>query len=55
MIWVKRLSLALLGILLVLVMAIAALLYTPAGIKVALWGAEKVLPALSVAVAKVAY
>ncbi|MGF1686401.1 translocation/assembly module TamB [Photobacterium japonica] len=48
MIWVKRLSLALLALLLVLVLAVAALLYTPAGIKVALWGAEKVLPALSV-------
>lgn len=48
MIWVKRLTLALLALLLVLVIAIAALLYTPAGIKVALWGAQKALPALSV-------
>ena len=48
MIWVKRSAIALLALLLVLVIAIAALLYTPAGIKVALWGAQKALPALTV-------
>ncbi len=49
MIWVKRIALGLLALLLVLVIAIASLLYTPAGVKVAVWGAQKALPALSVA------
>ncbi|MDV5172442.1 translocation/assembly module TamB domain-containing protein [Photobacterium rosenbergii] len=48
MIWVKRSAIALLALLMVLVIAVAALLYTPAGIKVAVWGAQKVLPALSI-------
>lgn len=48
MIWVKRSAIALLALLLVLVIAIAALLYTPAGIKVAVWGAQRVLPSLSI-------
>ncbi|MGR5141935.1 autotransporter assembly complex protein TamB [Photobacterium sp. DNB23_23_1] len=48
MIWVKRSAIALLALLMVAVIAIAALLYTPAGIKVAVWGAQKVLPSLSV-------
>ncbi|MGF1725148.1 autotransporter assembly complex protein TamB [Photobacterium nomapromontoriensis] len=48
MIWVKRVTIAILALLLVLVIAIAALLYTPAGVKIAIWGAEKALPALSV-------
>ena len=48
MIWVKRSAIALLALLMVLVIAVAALLYTPAGIKVAVWGAQKVLPSLSV-------
>lgn len=48
MIWVKRAAIAILALLLVLVMAIATLLYTPAGVKIALWGAQKALPALSV-------
>lgn len=49
MIWVKRSAIALLALLMVLVIAVAALLYTPAGIKVAVWGAQKVLPSLSIA------
>ncbi|MCW8330286.1 translocation/assembly module TamB [Photobacterium sp. SDRW27] len=49
MIWVKRITLGLLALLLVLVIAIAALLYTPVGVKVVVWGAQKALPALSVA------
>ncbi|WP_318442157.1 autotransporter assembly complex protein TamB [Photobacterium leiognathi] len=48
MIWVKRISLGVLALLLLLVIAVAALLYTPAGIKVAAWGAQKALPALSI-------
>jgi len=48
MIWVKRITLGLLALLLVLVIAVASLLYTPAGVKVAVWGAQKVLPALSI-------
>ncbi|KLV02462.1 hypothetical protein ABT56_21465 [Photobacterium aquae] len=48
MIWVKRISLAVLALLLFLVIALAALLYTPAGVKIAIWGAEKALPALSI-------
>lgn len=48
MIWVKRSAIALLALLMVLVIAVAALLYTPAGIKVAVWGAQKALPSLSI-------
>ncbi|MGF1700706.1 translocation/assembly module TamB [Photobacterium makurazakiensis] len=48
MIWIKRITLVLLALFVILVIAIAALLYTPAGVKVALWGAQKALPALSV-------
>ncbi|KJF94874.1 autotransporter assembly complex protein TamB [Photobacterium angustum] len=48
MIWVKRIALGVLALLLLLVIAVAALLYTPAGIKVAAWGAQKALPALSI-------
>ncbi|WP_188007570.1 hypothetical protein [Photobacterium damselae] len=48
MIWVKRISLAVLAILLVLVITLATLLFTPAGVKVALWGAQKALPALKI-------
>lgn len=48
MMWVKRSAIALLALLMVVVIAIAALLYTPAGIKVAVWGAQKVLPSLSI-------
>lgn len=48
MIWLKRITLGLLALLFILVIAVAALLYTPAGVKVAVWGAQKALPALSV-------
>ncbi|OLQ77445.1 hypothetical protein BIT28_23530 [Photobacterium proteolyticum] len=49
MIWIKRIALGVLALLLVLVIAIASLLYTPAGVKLAVWGAQKALPALSIA------
>ncbi|UTV27463.1 autotransporter assembly complex protein TamB [Photobacterium atrarenae] len=49
MIWLKRIAWGVLALLLVIVMTVAALLYTPAGVKVAVWGAQKALPALSVA------
>lgn len=48
MIWVKRISLTLLAILLFLVIAIVVILYTPAGLKFASWGAQKALPTLSI-------
>ena len=48
MIWVKRISLAILAILLFLVIAVAVILYTPAGLKIASWGAQKALPTLSI-------
>ncbi|MCD9530197.1 translocation/assembly module TamB domain-containing protein [Photobacterium carnosum] len=48
MIWVKRISLTILAILLFLVITIAVILYTPAGLKFASWGAQKALPALSI-------
>lgn len=48
MIWIKRISVGLLALLLFLVIATAALLYTPVGVKLAVWGAEKALPAFSV-------
>ena len=48
MIWVKRIALAILALLLLLVIAVAVILYTPAGLKVASWGAQKALPALSI-------
>lgn len=43
MIWVKRIALAILALLLLLVIAVAVILYTPAGLKVASWGAQKAL------------
>ncbi len=48
MIWVKRISLALLALILFLLITVATLLYTPAGVKLVVWGAQKVLPELSV-------
>ena len=48
MIWLKRMGLGLLALLLVLVIAVSVLLYTQAGVKVAVWGAQKAVPALSV-------
>jgi translocation and assembly module TamB len=48
MIWLKRVSLGLLALILLLIIAIASLLYTSAGVKIAVWGAMKALPALSV-------
>ncbi|SMY37951.1 autotransporter assembly complex protein TamB [Photobacterium andalusiense] len=52
MIWVKRIALAILALLLFLVIAVAVILYTPAGLKVASWGAQKALPALSIGTTK---
>ena len=48
MIWLKRILGTLFVLILVLIAAIAALLYTPAGVKVGIWGAEKALPNFSV-------
>ncbi|MGF1757997.1 translocation/assembly module TamB [Photobacterium sagamiensis] len=48
MIWVKRISLGLLALILFLIIAVATLLYTSTGVKLAIWGAQKALPALSV-------
>ncbi|MEC6816926.1 translocation/assembly module TamB domain-containing protein [Photobacterium toruni] len=48
MIWVKRISLTILAILLLLMITVAVILYTPAGLKIASWGAQKALPALSI-------
>ena len=48
MIWLKRMGLGLLALLMVLVIAISVLLYTQAGVKLIVWGAQKALPALAV-------
>ncbi|MEJ2765842.1 translocation/assembly module TamB domain-containing protein [Photobacterium sp. MCCC 1A19761] len=48
MIWLKRIAWGVLALLLVIVITVAAFLYTPAGVKIAVWGAQKALPALSV-------
>ncbi|MDX1303494.1 translocation/assembly module TamB domain-containing protein [Photobacterium sp.] len=48
MIWVKRIPLGLLVLIVFLIITVATLLYTSAGVKLAVWGAQKALPALSV-------
>ncbi|MGF1786140.1 translocation/assembly module TamB [Photobacterium swingsii] len=48
MIWLKRISIAVIAMLIFLVIVLATLLYTPAGVKVAAWGAQKALPALTI-------
>lgn len=48
MIWLKRLTIGLLTFVLLLTLALWALLYTHAGVSIALWGAQKAVPALSV-------
>lgn len=48
MIWVKRISLALLALILFILVTVAILLYTSTGVKLIIWGAQKALPELSV-------
>ncbi|OAN18981.1 hypothetical protein A3K86_00975 [Photobacterium jeanii] len=48
MIWLKRISIAVLATLVFIILLVASLLYTPAGVKLAVWGAQKALPALTV-------
>ncbi|UTM56992.1 translocation/assembly module TamB [Photobacterium sp. CCB-ST2H9] len=46
--WLKRLSLGLLTLVMLLTLLLWALLYSHAGVRLALWGAQKFVPALSV-------
>ncbi|EGR3200015.1 translocation/assembly module TamB domain-containing protein [Vibrio parahaemolyticus] len=46
--WTKWLSLSLIGLLLLITIFIATVLFTHQGLKLAIWGAEKVLPQLKV-------
>lgn len=46
--WTKWLSMSALGLLMLIVLFIATLLFTHPGLNLALWGAQKVLPQLSV-------
>ncbi|EHA1204853.1 TPA: translocation/assembly module TamB domain-containing protein [Vibrio alginolyticus] len=46
--WTKWLSLSLIGLLLLLIIIVATVLFTHPGLKFALWGAEKALPQLQI-------
>ncbi|HHX8463999.1 TPA: autotransporter assembly complex protein TamB [Vibrio diabolicus] len=46
--WTKWLSLSLIGLLLLLIIFVATVLFTHPGLKLALWGAEKALPQLQI-------
>jgi translocation and assembly module TamB len=48
MIWLKRISLGLLALIIFVVITVTILLYTSAGVKLVVWGAQKALPELSV-------
>ncbi|WP_232313455.1 autotransporter assembly complex protein TamB [Enterovibrio coralii] len=46
--WVKRLTLAVVLLLVLIVVGVGAILLTPVGVKLAVWGAEKALPELKI-------
>ncbi|SKA46526.1 translocation and assembly module TamB [Enterovibrio nigricans DSM 22720] len=46
--WVKRLTLAVVLLLVLLVISVGAILLTPVGVKLAVWGAQKALPELKI-------
>ncbi|MDD1781607.1 translocation/assembly module TamB [Enterovibrio sp. ZSDZ35] len=46
--WIKRLALAVILLLVLVVLGVGAILLTPVGVKLAVWGAQKALPELKI-------